>query len=683
MSGNSHMKIKPILKRTVSIILSIVMVCSLLSGCKSPRQEFESDTQPSSRVEAESIDENRNTNQSNEITQPPTLINNEPASNETSIQNDVTESCDRFATELLKNEYEYSFDVFDAIVFLEDGTQIRGLGYTDYQAFYTSDDPGYGFFPCGFIGYPGEPEIPEEEIENGLQVYNQDFEDEQFQFVYAYDTASFYKHAVRNNQYIKYGINDAGIIEISSQAFSEDICDLSLGSLYSYDDNKYLYDPDVGKYVYVTGTSLSTIVDYNDLEKEVNAILDNQDYKFSKAEVETFAYSAQKAINNYWLSLQEETFMGYKVSELLEISETIDPTECIQFTPEGYVITNMDPAAAKTKEETVKWAVGATCGILIAGSIALNAFVPAARPLSGAITGAAATVFMQVVVEHQSVENINWNKVAVAAVSGALLAWACPLAGSKTTAGATKLFTNEALGKLAGYGVLTLSNSLVGGATNAAMAMIDDKSSEEVFNAFLVGAAIAGASTIAASALSEAGSALFDAVNTKFPNNFLKKGVRGVQQFVGKHQVHLKNRDLEAILSPKSIHQAAKDAMSQVNAQSIANGTAKSGGRYSDLPCEQNVMERHETPCFASTGADKRADGPAICMDAADHRQTASCGNSLEARAYQNKQAELINKGDYHDAIQMDIDDIRAKFGPKYDQAIDEMLAYAMEIGWW
>ena len=677
------MKVKSIFKKSLSVWLSLSMICGLFSGCKSSGAYIESEPLPSSCAESVTIGESENTFSTIETTQVLAVEELDSINNEISSQDAFTESIEQFATDLIKNEYEYCFDVFDAIIFLEDGTQIRGLGYSDYAAFYKADDSGYGFFPCGFIGYPGEPEVPEEEIEKGLQVYNQDFEDDQFQFVYSYETGSFYEHTVRNNQYIIYGVNDAGLIDISSQTFSKDICDLALGSLYSYDENKYLYDPNVGNYVYVTGTSLSTIVDYNDLEREVNAILENQDYKFSKSEVETIAYSAQKAINNYWLSLQEETFMGYKVSELLEISKTIDPTECIQFTPEGYLITDMNPAAAKTKEETVRWAVGATCGILVAGSIALNVFVPAARPLSGAITGAAATVFMQVVLEHQSVENINWNKVAVAAVSGALLAWACPLAGSKTAAGATKLFENKALGKLAGYGVLTLSNSLVGGATNAAMATIDGKSSEDTFNAFLVGAAIAGASTIAASALSEGGSALFKAVNTKFPNNFFQKGVRGAQQFVGKHQVHLKNSDLESILSPKSIHAAAEDAMSQVNAQSIANGTAKSGGKYSDLPREQNVTERHETPCYTSTGDKNRGRGPAICMDAADHKKTASFGNSIEARAYQNRQAELIKHGDYHDAIQMDIDDIRSKFGTKYDQAIDEMISYAMEIGWW
>ena len=76
----------------------------------------------------------------------------------------------------------------------------------------------------------------------------------------------------------------------------------------------------------------------------------------------------------------------------------------------------------------------------------------------------------------------------------------------------------------------------------------------------------------------------------------------------------------------------------------------------------------------------ERNDGPAIKMEKEDHRQTASCGNSREAREYRAQQQKLIEQGEFREALQMDIDDIRDKFGDKYDDAIAEMLKYVDKL---
>lgn len=75
------------------------------------------------------------------------------------------------------------------------------------------------------------------------------------------------------------------------------------------------------------------------------------------------------------------------------------------------------------------------------------------------------------------------------------------------------------------------------------------------------------------------------------------------------------------------------------------------------------------------------ADGPAIVMEKGDHQETASWGNSREAREYRAKQAELVKQGKFEEAMQMDIDDIHDKFGSKYDDAIAQMTDVAKEKG--
>jgi hypothetical protein len=60
-------------------------------------------------------------------------------------------------------------------------------------------------------------------------------------------------------------------------------------------------------------------------------------------------------------------------------------------------------------------------------------------------------------------------------------------------------------------------------------------------------------------------------------------------------------------------------------------------------------------------------------MDYADHRAVYSTGSSLESKAWRMRQKELIDGGDFRGAMQMDVDDIRSRFGNKYDEAITEM----------
>ena len=61
-------------------------------------------------------------------------------------------------------------------------------------------------------------------------------------------------------------------------------------------------------------------------------------------------------------------------------------------------------------------------------------------------------------------------------------------------------------------------------------------------------------------------------------------------------------------------------------------------------------------------------------MSVGDHRKTASWGPYKKARAYRQRQKDLVDAGHLDDAIQMDIDDIQSKFGNKYDEHILEMI---------
>lgn len=107
----------------------------------------------------------------------------------------------------------------------------------------------------------------------------------------------------------------------------------------------------------------------------------------------------------------------------------------------------------------------------------------------------------------------------------------------------------------------------------------------------------------------------------------------------------------------------------------------KEGGSYAEVKkySDGETHEVHHMPADSASSLE-RNDGPAIRMEKADHRQTANCGSSKEAREYQAAQKELIENGKFREALQMDIDDIRGKFGSKYDTAISEMLSYVDKL---
>lgn len=107
----------------------------------------------------------------------------------------------------------------------------------------------------------------------------------------------------------------------------------------------------------------------------------------------------------------------------------------------------------------------------------------------------------------------------------------------------------------------------------------------------------------------------------------------------------------------------------------------KKGGSYRDVKktSDGETHEVHHMPADSASNLE-RDDGPAIKMEKEDHRQTASCGSSREAREYREIQKELIEQGKFREALQMDIDDIHEKFGDKYDDAIAEMLEYVDQL---
>ncbi|AGK70338.1 Uncharacterised protein [Streptococcus cristatus] len=117
----------------------------------------------------------------------------------------------------------------------------------------------------------------------------------------------------------------------------------------------------------------------------------------------------------------------------------------------------------------------------------------------------------------------------------------------------------------------------------------------------------------------------------------------------------------------------------------------KEGGTYRELfskfkgNLKDNKLQIHHVPANASSSETvmSRLDGPSILMTEKDHALTASYGSSLSAQSYRAKQAKYIEEGNWKKAFEMDVNDIRSKFGEKYDEALKAAERAAREKKLW
>ncbi|WP_238476074.1 hypothetical protein [Clostridium manihotivorum] len=121
----------------------------------------------------------------------------------------------------------------------------------------------------------------------------------------------------------------------------------------------------------------------------------------------------------------------------------------------------------------------------------------------------------------------------------------------------------------------------------------------------------------------------------------------------------------------------AQESASERAIKSIRNPNVKKGGSYGSVP--KNGGENHHMPAKSVSNLSKNK-GPALNMEKADHRMTASWGNSKEAQLYRAQQKSLIDKGKFMEAQQMDIDDVTSKFGSKYNEGIRQMKDYTIQL---
>jgi len=121
--------------------------------------------------------------------------------------------------------------------------------------------------------------------------------------------------------------------------------------------------------------------------------------------------------------------------------------------------------------------------------------------------------------------------------------------------------------------------------------------------------------------------------------------------------------------------------MSSLSSNQEKDETPVLGGSYRQVRDANEGGQVHHIPADSISPLNKD-DGSGIWMTTPDHQRTGSWGRGADQRAYREKQKQLIDTNGwdgYKDAMQMDIDDLHKNFGDKYDQGVNQALAYVQD----
>ena len=183
---------------------------------------------------------------------------------------------------------------------------------------------------------------------------------------YNYDNIGSY-HFVYQGKYVTYYQETAIRVVYQIYDNQKENYDLSLGSLYDYDNKQYIYDESVfGEYENHSAIELFGEEDYAKLESELQLLSAQQLANGYEILEFNIVYISPESIQTYLSSEEEDTFFGYNVDEL---------TAAFGFgTALTYNGSTFEKSTIIPEEEGYNWKsflikAGIGCGIILVGAI--------------------------------------------------------------------------------------------------------------------------------------------------------------------------------------------------------------------------------------------------------------------------------------------------------------------------
>lgn len=183
--------------------------------------------------------------------------------------------------------------------------------------------------------------------------------------VYNYESIGSY-HLVYKGKYVTYYQQTPMRVVYEIHDNEKINYDLSLGSLYDYDANKYLYDESIfGEYQTHSGVELFGKEDYEKLEENLKQLSNQQLANGYIVNEFNIVYISPEAIQAYLLSDEKDTFFGYSVDEL---SAAFGAGTALTYSENGFSEATIIPDNEYNwKSFLIKCGIG--CGIILVGAV--------------------------------------------------------------------------------------------------------------------------------------------------------------------------------------------------------------------------------------------------------------------------------------------------------------------------
>lgn len=250
---------------------------------------------------------------------------------------------------------------------LEGDFEAVGIGYYA-DAFQIFDDSDYN--SVGFVSIISANEtytpISYESEYIVVEPVDGTFERPYNVLAYTYDSIDFY-HFVYENTYIIYYQVDSTTVRYETYENKRENYDLTLGSLYDFDNNQYIYDESIfGEYKNHSAIELFGEEDYAKLESDLQVLSAQQLANGYEVLEFNIVYISPESIQAYLSSEEEDTFFGYNVDEL-----TVAFGLGTALTYNG---TTFERSTIIPEEEGYNWKsflikMGIGCGIILVGAI--------------------------------------------------------------------------------------------------------------------------------------------------------------------------------------------------------------------------------------------------------------------------------------------------------------------------
>lgn len=415
------------------------------------------------------------------------------------VQKDFAYDTESFVYNLIKALMPSNHETFVARMVDSNGTDYYGLAYTDYSKAY-KDNSGKVYYATGFVSLLGELSVPNAEINSGLEIMSVGDAEENVGFVYAYSPEEYKTHCVALGKYFIFGIKDKTVFYEVCDYTGPSCADSSLGKLYSFDKNQIVAFSE--KESYFTASPAMAQIKYQTRSLEQIKADIYKDYESIKMNLaDAFASLDVKSIYNIVKTKIVKLYneLGLETGRLsnLTLNDVFDTD----------IFSNKAVESASQKEKVI---IGVSCATIVTLTIVCQLFVPQLRSVMGVVQGSTMEILTEVVLEDSSLKTIDYRKVAMAAIAGAIS-------------------VNTGI----------LGDSVIGGITESAMEAIDGENLTNIPKIFFDGCLRGVAFGLTFKGLGKVLSVTIDGIA---PN--LRKNIAG---FISNHQVYIGGKSAKAV----------------------------------------------------------------------------------------------------------------------------------------